>query len=456
MTLPDTPLGWLHYLKPVLQKEAAQLKVLNDEYENRAVRAYMHPEIFREIGDRLQQVVIAWPQLVVDALEERLDPTGFRLPKGEPLDELWRVWQANNLDEESQLGRVDALVMKRSYLCVGTNEDDRDTPLVTVESPLEVFADINPRDRKTRAAIRYYDQPATDARMREEFATVYLPDMTVWFDQTKTGWAEVQRDVHNLGRVPVVPMVNRARIGDRYGKSEITPVLPLVHAANKQATDMMVAGEFIALPLRGLMGVGPADFEDAGGNKLTALQALMGRLLTIPNEDGQAKSFEFTSANLKNFHDSINQLAQLVASIAGLPPDYMGLTTENPPSAEARRAGEVRLVKRAERRQVPFGGAYEATSRLVKRFQDGDWDPQFARLETMWRDASTPTVAQTADAAVKKHAERIISTRQAQEDCGYTDGQIKRMDAELQEQADRDPVAALARDVRPALSGVDA
>jgi hypothetical protein len=287
-----------------------------------------------------------------------------------------------------------------------------------------------------RAAIRDYQEPTTDGRQFEQFATVYLPNMTVWFDQKDGKFAEVHRDEHNLGEVPVVPIVNRARLSDRYGKSELSPVLPLSRAANKLATDMMVAAEFTVVPLRGLFGVGPGDITDAAGNALTAMQAIMGRLLTIPDDGGTAKMFEFAATKLSNFNEAINQLAQLVASIAGLPPDYLGLKTDNPPSAESRRAGEIRLIKRAERKMVPFGGGYEHTMRLVRRFQTGDRDPSLERMETIWRDASTPTVAQTADAAVKKHAERIISTRQAQEDCGYTDAQIQRMKGEIEAEND--------------------
>lgn len=441
----DDAQAWLNYLRPVLLKQRSELTLLNKEYELESPRSYMHPELFAELGDRIQQVVIAWPQLVVDSVEERLDPLGFRLPMGEPLDDLWRVWQANNLDEEAQLGRVDALVMKRSYLCVGTNERDADTPLVTVESPLEVFADVDPRDRSTRAAIRYFCEPSTDARQQEEFATVYLPNVTVRYDMAGGGWREIGRDEHKLGVVPVVPLVNRARVADRYGRSELSPVLPLARAANKLATDMMVAAEFVALPLRGMFGLGPDDLEDQHGNKLTAIQAMLGRLLMIPDETGTAKQFEFASADLSNFHKSINQLAQLVAAIAGLPPHYLGFTTDNPASADAIRSSEMRLVKRCERRMVPFGAAYEQTMRLVKRFQDGDWDPQFGRLETIWRDAATPTRAQTADASVKLKQAGIVSRRQAQEDNGYTSAQIDRMEDELEAEAQLNPVAAIAR-----------
>lgn len=432
MALPDTDQGWITYLSNCHDYESKHLKLYSDEYEMLSPRMYMHPEILREVGERMAQVVIAWPQLVIDALEERLDVEGFRLPNADRADDdMWRVWQENGLDEQSQMGHIDALVMSRSYVAVGTNEDDPDTPLVTFESPLEVYAHVDGRTRKPIAALRRWnDAPSPLAPATVSYATLYLPNATSYYEMTGSKWVETDRDEHNLGEVPIVPLVNRARLSNWRGRSELAPILPLAHAANKIATDMMVAAEFVALPLRGLFGVSPADFEDENGNKLTAIQALYGRILSIPDADGTAKNFEFTSANLSNFHDTINTLARLVSSIAGIPAAFLGLATDNPPSADAIRASEARLVKRAERRQRAFGGAHEQAMRLVRRFQEGDWDPKLKRLETIWRDASTPTVAQMADAAVKKHIAGITPLRQTREDIGYTQAQITRMEAD--------------------------
>lgn len=460
MALPDTDLEWVDWLSRRHDAEKPELEMLDRYYEGTQPLTYMHPEILREVADRIRPVVIAWPQLVVDSVEERLDVEGFRLPDEDAADDdLWRVWQANDLDETSQQGHIDALVMRRAYACVGTNEADADTPLVTVESPLEVYADIDPRTRRVRAALRRVAEEDSTVRVNEQYATLYLPDRTVWY-RWRGSWVEEGRDEHGLGAVPVVPLVNRPRLRaarysattqtlrTQYGRSELDAVLPLSDAANKMATDMMVAGEFVAIPLRGLFGIGPDDMEDEQGNKLTALQAIMGRLLTL--KDTEAKAFEFAAAQLSNFHGSINQLARLVASIAGLPPDYLGLATDNPPSAESRLAGEIRLIKRAERKQRAFGGSWEQVMRLVRRFQSGDWDPRLRRLETDWRNASTPTVAQRADAAIKLYTAPagqtpIVPLRQTREDLGYTNGQIARMEEEDQREADRDPLAALAR-----------
>jgi hypothetical protein len=73
----------------------------------------------------VRQVVINWPRLVVDSVEERLDVEGFRFP-GEPASdaELWRIWQANDMDEQSQQGHLDSLVMGRAYVVIGVRGDD--------------------------------------------------------------------------------------------------------------------------------------------------------------------------------------------------------------------------------------------------------------------------------------------------------------------------------------------
>lgn len=429
LPLPESDGAWVTRLRTQHDAQLGVLKKLDAYYEGRQPLSYMHPEILAEVGDRIQPVIIFWPQLVIDALEERLDVEGFRLPSGDADDELWRVWQENDLDEESQLAHVDALVMRRSYVIVGTNEVDEDTPLVTTESPLEVFAEIDPRTGKVRAAIkRVRDTDQFGKATTEEQVTLYLPNRTSrWENFTAAGGPDAVDD-HNLGEVPVVPLVNRARLADRYGRSELTPIIPLSDAANKIATDMMVAAEFHAIPLRGVFGVGPEDFQDEKGNRQTALQAIMGRLLAI--NDNQAKAFEFAASQLSNFHSTINALAGLVASISGLPPTFLGQVTQNPASADAIRSNETRLVKRAERRHRAFGGSWEQTGRLVRRFQTGEWDPALRRLETVWRDASTPTVAQTADASTKLFHEGITTLRQTREDLHYTQVQIDRMESD--------------------------
>jgi hypothetical protein len=202
---------------------------------------------------------------------------------------------------------------------------------------------------------------------------------------------------------------------------------------------MMVSAEYHATPRRVAFGFGEEDFVDANGRRVSAFSRIIGRMWATEKnrrEDG-ADVIQFPEASLSNFHDTINQLATLVASLAGLPPHFMGHATDNPASADGIRSAETRLVKRSERKQRGNGGTWERVQRKVLRIRDGAWDPRSRSLETIWRDASTPTVAQSADAAVKKFQAGIVPLRQTREDLGYTQAQIERME-ELDEKAAQD------------------
>jgi hypothetical protein len=470
VALPDDSdlIGWVNYLSRVHDADKPELRLRNDLYEGTAPLHYLHPDVLREVEDRIQVVALGWPSLAVDPLEERLDILGFRYPEDGKVDpdaspedlasatgdeNLQIVWQDNDLDEESQMGHIDAFVMRRSYATVGVPDDgDTDSPLVTVESPLEMFALIDPRTRQVRAALRRWTEEydLLKATMPMQYATLYLPNLTAWFDQGPEGWRETGRDEHNVGRPLVAALTNRGRLADRYGKSELTPaLLSLSHAANKMATDMMVAGEFHAIPLRAIFGAGPDDFQDQNGAPLSPTQVLMSRILAVPPGDPGAQpvsAHEFSSSSLTNFHDTIAQLGRLASGLIGVDPSVMGFAAgDNPASADALRAREVRLIKRAERRQRAFGGGWERTMQLVRRIQEGDWDPRARRLETIWRDAATPTRAQAADAAAKLVAASLIPIQQGREDLGYTPSQQRRMDAWDQVNANRDPIGQLTQ-----------
>ncbi|WP_440901637.1 phage portal protein, partial [Actinosynnema sp.] len=128
---------WVARLSKLHDYQLPELEALDAYYEGEQPLSYMHPELTRRLDGRVRQVVVNWPQLVVDALDERLDVTGFRLGGEQSADaELWRIWRANRMHLASEQAHIDALVLGRAFAIVGTNEDRPDTPLVTVESPL--------------------------------------------------------------------------------------------------------------------------------------------------------------------------------------------------------------------------------------------------------------------------------------------------------------------------------
>ena len=382
----------LRNAKPTLEK-------WDRYYNGKQPLSYMHPELQRELAPRIQQVVINWPQLVVDAVEERLDVEGFRLPGAPELtDRLWGWWQANDLDVTSQEGHTDTLAMGRAYVITGVRADS-DVPLVTVESPLQVITDDDPATRKPRAAIKHWVDEDEDA----EFTTLYLPDATVYYRARMDGAAfeEIDRVEHGLGRVMVRPLINRARTLGRSGSPEFAPIIPLSDAACKIATDMMVSADFNAIPRTIAYGSTEDDFKDAEGRPVSKWEKIAGRIWAIAGTRAESEVMQLPAADLRNFHETINSLAKLTGALAAIPPHYMGWTDANPASAEGIHAATMRLVKRCERKTRGFGGTWEDVARDMLLVADGSLPDGSERLEAVWRDPSTPTLASEADAWVK-------------------------------------------------------
>ena len=421
-------------LRETLMRAQPDLTTWSRYYEGRQHLSYMAPELIREMEGRIRPVVVNWPRLVVDSLEERLDVEGFRIDQ-QVQARLWDFWQANGLDEASQQAHVDALAMRRAYVIVGAAEAS-DIPVITVESAQQVYAQRDPRTRQVTAAIKRW----TEDDESEEYVTLYLPDQTIYYEShggLSGGWRETGRDVHNLGVVPVVPLVNRARIMHPDGVSELADVVPLSDAACKIATDMMISAEFHAMPRRVIVGMGEDDQFDAEGRPVSKWAQIAGRIWTIDALPSEVSVTQFAEANLTNFHQTLNSLARMVASISGLPPHFLGYSDSNPTSADAIRSAETRLVKRAERRQRAFGGAWEQVMRIALLVADGSLPDGIDSLETVWRDASTPTIAQKADAVVKLRTAGLVSLRQAREDLGYTQEQIAVMESDDARAVDR-------------------
>jgi hypothetical protein len=307
-----------------------------------------------------------------------------------------------------------------------------------------VFAERDPRTRRVSAAVKRWQEG--EGKEIVQRATLYLPDSTESFAAGKDGWVSTGKaDTHELGTVPVVPLVNRPRILRPDGLSEFQDVIPVADAANKMATDMMVSGEYHAMPRRWASALRADDFVDAKGNPISAWSRDAGRLWAT--ESAETKFGQFQESDLAVFHNSIKMLAQLASQMLALPPHYLSFVGDNPASADAIRSSETQLVKRVERKHTYLGGAWEDVQRLVLRVQTGKWDPAALTLETQWRDPSTPTVAQQADAVVKKVQGGIIPIEQAREDLGYSPEQRARM-LEMDDRAKSNPdIANLAKAV---------
>lgn len=388
--------------------------------------------------------VLGWARVAVDSIEERLDVTGFIYPDQPGLDDtLQEIWQANNLDEESQLAHLDALVFGHSYILVGANA--KNEPVITVESPLNVAVEYDALTRQVSEALQVYGEKCNAA-------VLYLPNVFVTLARAErhAAWQVVDRVANPLGRVPVVRMANRQRTHDRVGRSEITTdIRSITDSACRTLLGLEVSREFFASPQRYILGLEEESFEDADGNRIDLQATYTGRMMVFPknSEDEDPKVGTFEAGDPRTYTEIIEMYAKIMVSLTGLPPQYLGVTEQQPPTAESIRMQESRLVKKAERRQRAFSGAWEEAMRHALAIRDGGRYAEDAqRIQTMWVDPATPTLAAQADAAVKLVSAGIIPARSdvTLERVGFTTGEIARIEADWARQNNSDQLAALA------------
>jgi hypothetical protein len=448
VTSPDIPLTFLSDDELALIN-LLRADMLHDRWALQLRDCYFNSEqLIRDLGISIPpqlkglHTVIGWPRVGVESLEERLDLEAFRWADGADSTELTEIADANDLFDESSLAHTDALVYGREYLAVGSGDCGSDDcpPLISAESPLDMTVLWDPRIRMSTAALR---------ECEEQMLVLYLPDQTVTALPSQSGgWEVVDRDMHGLGVVPVVRMANRQRTADRVGRSEITPeVMSITDAACRRLMGMEVAAEFFGAPQRYILGASESAFQDAEGNAKSAWETYIGRVLALErDEDGNVPDVgQFAAHDPTGMTKIIDLYARIMASQLSVAPHVLGYTSDNPASADAIRYADNRQIKKAERRIRRFGAAWQQAMRIALWVRDGQPPDKTRRIETVWRNPATPTLAAQVDATVKLVQAGVLPADSdvTLEMAGFTEMQRQRINADRRRSAGRAGSSAL-------------
>lgn len=379
------------------------------------------------------ETIVNVPRMAVDEPERRQGLRAFyRVGDSTREDPALREsWEYNNLGSESSLVHADEKIYGRCFVAVGTNPDDEAHPLITGESPRNIGVDVDPVSRVMRSALRLY----RDDETRQTHCTLYQPDTTVHGVRTRNGWEVTSRDDHELGAVPLVMFANRRRGGRWDGVTEMADVIGLTDGIARIVTNMQIGAETHAVPGKWAAGVAKEDFIDAKtGKMLPTWEAYFTAIRATSNPN--AKFGQFSASDLKNFHDSVNNMLAWCAAVLGLPTRYAGQQSVNPAAEGAIRADESRLIKNVERKNVFDGDSWAWVMGLEERFRTGEWGPRNA-IRTLWFDPATPTISQRTDSVVKLRQVGGISIEGMWDEMGWDEArktqERDRLDKERQD-----------------------
>lgn len=436
---------WREHLTRKLVAQHTDMRKAGDYYAGTQAIPAMDPEVEKLLAGRVPKVKVNLARLAADVYAQRLTVVGFASSPDDLSDAaLWDMWLANDMDTQSQMAQLEAIIYGRSYFLAWTGLDG--APAISVESPFQMSVARDPLTRQIIAAIKRWIDDAGYAHSLiftpddiAEYVTraSKSPDPLFPVDAlpiTGEDMVEVRRDPNPLGVVPIVALVNRPRLQRQDGESELTDLMPLIDGIAKLSCDLQVASEYSASPKRWVTGLFPDSrltFEQARevatAIKDTWENSYASKILMAPDHRTEFGSFDV--ATLENFQTAITLLTQQVAALAALPPYYLSMPSANPTSADSIRASESRLTAKAERQQRLWGPAYADLMRMAVMVRDGRPDDRLTRLTTQWASAAPATLAQTADAEAKLVGAGIVDRATALLALGYSPLDVERITA---------------------------
>lgn len=397
-----SPASWLAILEQRLDARWREWKVYDNYYEGnhrlagwlRNARRATHGTVLGRLLDGLQ---INYMPLVVDLAAERMRVQGFQLA-GDNNKQAWDIWQANNLDSQSNMVHTESIKLGEAYWLV--QPTDGDYPRITAEHPSQVIVAHAPGDRRIRLAAlkRWTDDDGYT------YANVYLPDRVVKYRSQRNTvgqqtWGEGQVFPNPLGVVPVVPVPNNPSMLHG-GRSDLAGGLTeLQDAIEYQMASLLTGIEYHALPQRVMLGVEPPRDPETG--KVVSDAVMQRQKLWYFNAP-DAKVAEFSQADLQGIRASVDASIGDLAAQSRVPLYFFRPTAISNISAETLVGLDAALVSKAHDKRDPFGEGHEEMQRLAFRAIDPD-DPRGRSYaaETDWKDTESRSEAQRTDAVVK-------------------------------------------------------
>jgi hypothetical protein len=436
----------LHRLNADLPFLQVHAEYYSGEQRMRHLGISVPPELEHKL-----RAAVGWPRVIVDAIRYKLRVSGFRYPAELEADtQAWDIWQANKMAAKSQLAHLACLKYGRCFLVAGSDGPDG-MPLLTAESPTTMAAEFDAGTHQVTSALQLYRFYGGAA------AALYLPGQTIHLVRPAStmpgvtqGWELRERDRHGMEQPPVTMLVNRSELEDLYGRSEITPeVMSITDAACRRLLGMDVASEFFGTLQRYIIGAAMSNFQTPDGDPIAAWESYIGRLLVLErDEEGNVPAVGTFQANSPQpLIDVLQLYARLMSSVSRVSPHRLGLSTDNPVSAEAIKAEDAQLDELAVSKHDAYSDAWMQHMQHALTIAGGGTLPGGARqLEVLWASPSVPSpvtlsqamLAQVQSGAVPPTSDVVL------EQLGYTPVQIARIKADREQAASEINLAAIA------------
>ena len=355
--VPDTDMRTIRELTKVWQK--------NYPYNLIRTAYYLEHYRFKDFGisipDRIKANVsacVGWPAKAVRSLADLSRFDGWSIEEGDNADKVNEITRRTSLGSVVSEAAVSAYMHGCSFITVTADPDDPRRAVVTPRSAEYSAAIWDGVHNRLSAVLTIND---ADSKGNVQAFNVFLPWRTYSVRRDGGRWVLAGGvQATNWPEPNAIPFVSDPQLSRPLGRARITPsLMALTDMGFRTLVRMEASAEFYAVPKLWFLGADEDAFnKDTWTSLISAINSIG------LDEDGNRPELKQVSqASMQPHSDMLRTIALMVASETDLTVDSLGITLDNPGSAEAMAAAERRLTRTAERQNGLFGG------QLVKLMQ---------------------------------------------------------------------------------------
>lgn len=344
----------------------------------------------------LAKPMIGWPNKAVRALADLSVFEGIDAPETlqTQVDDLVA---ANTFGVKIQQAIVSAYTHGCSFMTIsGDGDDIRITPRAADWSSAlwdwgndRIGAAMTIRDKDKDGYITRFD--------------VWLPGK-VYLCRRNSGTWQAERIETGFDQPTVVPIVSDQQLYRPLGSSRITrPLMALTDLGLRTLVRMEATAEFYAAPRIWFLGANKGQVSpDTWGSIVSVINGIPA------GRNGEKPELrQLTQASMQPHSDMLKTVALMVSSETDIPVNDLGITMDNPASAEAMAEAERKLSRTADRQNKRFGESIKSILAMALAAQGAD-EADIRQLRPIW----APT-KEASDAARADWYQKVASTNPA-------------------------------------------
>ena len=340
--------------------------------------------------------------VVVDAHTDRLHIEGFTADDQSAAEQVWDIWQQNEMDVRFNEFAGEGLGYGDAYLFVWPDHATG-APTIWPQKATDIrvhYSQERPgqittaakrwRLHDNRIRLNIYTEKRVDRYVTKTRSFQPLPNSYTAFDP----WDDDGPPTfdHSYG-MPIHHYANNGRTGE-YGRSELRDLIPIQDALNKSITDLLVAMELMAYPQRVILGMTGEDPEQ--DLEVARFVAGVNRIISLPPG---VTIDQFLAADIARFIAVSEFLDTAVSRVSKVPVHYL-MMAGGFPSGRAMRTAEAPFVAKMEDRQRSIGGVVAKSAGTALRVS-GRAAPALG-LKPVWKSAAPMSQEDTWDLALAK------------------------------------------------------